>query len=839
MIRHTLPSQPTPVIGREAELADVASRLADSACRLLTIIGPGGVGKTRLAVEAATQARNHFADGTFFVNLQPVEAANFTSALADALPLSLAGREPPSAQLFKYLHDKEILLLLDNFEHLLNKATFLSELLSEAPSVKLLVTSREALNLQQEWLYPLRGLPVPPGPAADDIGKYGAVALFRERARRMRPDFSLDDERRAVVRICRLVEGLPLALELAASWTRTLACTEIADEIERNLDFLSRPLRDVPARHRSMQAVFDQMWALVPEEERRVFRQLSVFRGGFQREAAEEVAGATLSVLSTLVDKCMVRREGCYHVHELLRQFGEEKLQAAPQEAGMVRRRHVEYYTAFLHQRLEAIHSVFQRQAAIEIAEEWDNVRAAWQRAVADGNVEAIHRAAASLHYFCQLRSRFLEGATVLKAAAVRVEQEPPSRERDLVLAELFNHEGWLRIRVGEFERAQQILAQSRALYQELDAIPPPHMGSDSSVPLATIALIHGDSERAVALCESARQAAEARADKQNLAFAHYGLAAARSSQGNYEAAYRHAEQACMIAREAGNRWFLTYPLIEWGNVARAMGNYEEAEQHYRAGYALKEEFEAPEGMAVTLSHLGDVAVQQERYQEATHLFQQSLDLYRDLNDRVGLATCLKGLGQVAHATQELPTATEHFREALQIAAEIQFWPLVCSIIVDVAALLKSLDQPALAIAFLMLIQQHPSSKHETRRRAQRQLEAYESQVDADEFAAAVQQGTKWELERALAKLYSELAATSQEDGTQAEPEQPLVEPLTDRELDVLRLLARGHTNTEIAEELVLALGTVKWYASQIYGKLGVSNRTEAAARARNFNLLS
>ncbi len=834
-----LPPQITSFIGRDEELAGIMERLIDASCRLLTVVGPGGVGKTRLAVEAAVQVADEFADGVHFVDLQAVEPTDFLSAVADALHLSLSGQNPPRAQLLNYLGGKEVLLLLDNFEHLLSKTPFLSEVVRQASGVKLLVTSREALHLQAEWCYPLAGLPVPPRSASGEaVRAYGAVQLFLERVRRVRPNFSLDNERSGVVRICRLVEGLPLALELAASWARTLPCNEIADEIECNLDFLATPLRDVPERHRSMQAVFDQSWALLSEEERTVFKRLSVFRGGFQRAAAEAVAGATLPILSTLVDKSMVRREDRYYVHELLRQFGEEKLQASPDEAEAVRQRHVEYYATFLHDRLEAINSTPQHRVATEIADELENVRAAWQRAVTDGNMDAIHSAASTFFYFCQLRSRFQEGAMALEAAATRIEQQPASRQRDLTLAQLFNHEGWLRIRVGEFDRARRLSEQSRALYGRLDAPPPPYMGGDSSVALAVTALIQGDDEWAVALCESARHAAAARGDKQNLAFAHYGLTAAKSAQGNYEAAYRHAERACALAEAAGNRWFLAYPLIEWGNVARAMDNYDEAEQHYRAGYALKEEFDDPEGMAVALSHLGEIAVLQEHYQEALQLFQQSLDLYADLNDRGGLATSHKGLGQVAHAMQDFPSASTRFRQALQIAAEIQFWPLLCSILVDAAALLGDLGQQALAVALLTLVQQHPSSDHETRNQAQQWLDAYEVEMVTTDFAAAVERGTQWKLDRALATLQTELSAATEDDRALAEPEQPLIEPLTERELDVLRLLAEGYTNPAIAEELVLAVGTVKWYASQIYGKLGVANRTEAAARARELGLL-
>lgn len=839
MTATTLPPQSSPLIGREQELCEVTGRLKNPDCRLLTMVGPGGVGKTHLAVEAASRVGEKFKNGIIFVDLQPVEGPDFITALAESLPLTLSGSKDPRDQVISYLQRKHVLLLLDNFEHLLPQADFLANLLSRSSPSKLFVTSREALQLQDEWLYPLHGLAVPPEPPDRDLTEYSAVHLFAEHAQRLNPDFSLEKEGDGAARICRLVEGLPLALKLAASWTRAVDCSQIADEIQRNLHFLARPLRDMPERHRSIQATFNQTWDKLGEEERRVFQELSLFKGGFHREAAQEIAGANLEILSTLVDKSMLRHEGRYHIHELLRQFGEEKLDRSPGGGEAVCDRYIKYYADFLHQRLEAINGSTQRQAASEIDDEWKNIRSAWQRAVDDRQADAIHRSATTFFLFCQIQSRFLEGADALRAAAARVVQQAPSRDRDLTLATLYNHEGWLRIRVGEFKRAQSILEKSLSLYREHHTAPPSYMGSDSTVPLAITATIQGDPARAIKLCEPALQEAETRHDKHNQAFAHYSLAAAHTSQGEYNTAYDHARQACEAARETGNRWFLAYPLIEWGNAARAMNKFNEAEKHYRESYAIKETFDDPEGMAVALNHLGEIAIQKDRYQEARDHLRRSLDLYRDLNDRGGLARSLQGLGQVAHATGDIPTASRYFRRALEIAAGIQFQPLVFSIVVETAGLLASHDKTDLAVKLLSLTRAHSSSKHESKQHADQLLQTYQTKMPDAAFRAARQQGSDWNLDRALAEIEAELAALFGEVQDTTTQDQPLVEPLTSRELDVLRLIAEGHTNEEISRELVLAVGTVKWYASQIYGKLGVSNRTEAAVRARKLELLS
>lgn len=839
----TFPRPVTPFIGRREEITAIKNLLAEPNCRLITLVGPGGIGKTRLALAVASEAWADYAEGACFVALQAVEENKFLiTGIADALKISLNGPELPETQLLNALGQRELLLVLDNFEQLIpaGGTLLLIDLLERAPNLTLLVTSREVLNLRAEWSYPVQALPVPEE-NEKDIEAFDAVKLFAEHARRARQDFSLVDERQAVIRVCRLVEGSPLAIVLAASWVRTLSCTEIAAEIELNKDFPATSQRDMPSRHHSMQAVFEQSWVQLSKEQQKAFRKLSIFRGSFGREAAATVCGASLGLLSALIDKSLVQREvnRRFAIHELLRQYGAQKLEEHSEEARYTHNLHCTYYTDFLHEQVPNVNGQGQRQAIVEIATEIDNVRAAWQWAVDHAKVREIQRGAGGLFYYCELRSRFMEGVDALKAAANRLEKLESSKLRDLTLAQVLNHLGWLYIRVGDFENAGLVLEKSRSLYTQRDTPPLPFMGTDSTTALAIVALIGGKHERAVELGEEARQANQARNDRQNLSFAHYVLASARLAQGDYAAAYQNAKRACTLANDLGNQWFLAYPLNEWGNVARAMGNFEEAKRHYQASYAIKKEFNDPEGMAVALNHLGEIAFLLHEYQKARQLFHQSLAIYQEINDRGGLATVLKGLGQVAGALNDLPTVIKRFREALQIAADIHYLPLICSIFIEVEILLKQQGEIfTLGVQILALVQRHPSSDYETKVRARLRLKHYQAQMAADEFAKAVGLGERWDLQEAIATLQIQLAALAEQDRNLQKPDQPLVEPLTPREMEVLRHIAAGHTNPEIAKELVISLGTAKWFASQIYGKLGVSNRTEAAARARELNLL-
>lgn len=379
----SLPRSPTTFVGREAELTELAGRLKDPACQLLTVIGPGGSGKTRLALEVA--GRLPFPDGVFFVPLVEVQAPEgVVPSIAGTL--GLTARD--GAGLRGWARDRQVLLVLDNFEHLGPAAPLLSDLLQRAPGLKLLVTSREALHLQAEWLLDLSGLELPGTDSAADIEDSAAVRLFVQSARRAQARFALDEANTAdVVRICRLVSGSPLGIELAAAWVRVQDCATIAREIERDLDFLTSPLRDVPERHRSLRAVFEYSWRLLGPAEQEALRRLAVFRGGFEPEAAREVAGVGAPLLAGLLDRSMLGRTGHtrYELHELLRHFAEEKLAALPEEHEALHTRHVAYY-----QQVVAALPSESTPISPEAWEQWDswkdvdNLRAALEREAAE-----------------------------------------------------------------------------------------------------------------------------------------------------------------------------------------------------------------------------------------------------------------------------------------------------------------------------------------------------------------------------------------------------------------------------------------------------------------------
>ncbi|MCB0212553.1 MAG: tetratricopeptide repeat protein, partial [Anaerolineae bacterium] len=644
--RHNLPPQTTTFVGRERELTNIKKLLLDEAgCRLLNLVGPGGIGKTRLALAAAAQIVEAFPDGAIFVPLAPVsEVADIVPAMAEALRFTFYGSAAPKAQLLDYLSRKKLLLIVDNFEHLVEGADLLSVILSQAPEVTLLATSRERLHLQEEWGYEVQGLHFPAvrsrasrvSDPFEAVDGYSAIELFMQRARQTKANFGPSAEEMADIgRICQLVEGVPLGLELAAPWIRTLSCQEIAIEIERSLDFLSTPLRNVPERHRSLRVVFEQTWGRLSIAEQTVLRQLSVFRGGCTREAAEQVTGATLSVLASLVDKALLRRtnKGRYELHELVRQFAEAQLQTDPEVVNQVQQRHQSYFVAFLETRTAGVKGSKQKATLAEIKADMDNVRLAWRQAVAYRDAEAIERSAECLHIFYTYSSGHYEGQVAFQQAVAAFTNMPDSPKDEVQRQDLI------------------VLDQQENL-----------VGFLLTVQAYFLARISGKQllpEQVIARLLQA-QPGNRRRESVALAF----LSRAISYQGRIADSIPYAELGLTLAVETGDL------LGEWLSLLMLGGPHidsqpAKAEQFLKRALAVCQKSGDPSARGWSCKNLGHVSIELGNYREGAQYVEQAIITFGDLDNIQGLGDAFEGAGKLAIAVGDYTGAIQNFRQSL------------------------------------------------------------------------------------------------------------------------------------------------------------------------------
>jgi LuxR family maltose regulon positive regulatory protein len=464
-----------------------------------------------------------------------------------------------------------------------------------------------------------------------------------------------------------------------------------------------------------------------------------------------------------------------------------------------------------------------QAKTDAEIETEIENVRAAWQTALDDRRIDAIEKIARMFFQFGQLQGRYLELVGVLEPALEILEAQNEPR----LLAQLQVYLAWMLIRLGRVERAALVLEESWSQFEILDITPAGGMGSHPLAPFVILEVVRGNYADAVCMGEKLVQESERFGDLQSLAFANYGLTSAYFNLGDYHKAYHFARQAVTLSGDYGNHWFMAYCLNEWGLVARTIGNYDEAEHHYRASYQIRQGFRDPEGIAVVLNHLGELALLRHDYAQARDLYHESLSIYQTLNDQGGLAITRHGLGEVAAETDKLDQAIHHFSQALAIAASIQFIPRVLLILIDVGRLLlRSGDQIECGVETLSMVLHHPASSQQQRSRA-------EALLDQAQMAASAQLPSLNNLLLDIQIAMEGLAA-----GVEDPAEQRLIEALTERELEILKLLSSGRSNAEIAGHLFIAVGTVKAHTSRIYGKLGVRNRVEAIAKGRELSLL-
>jgi DNA-binding SARP family transcriptional activator/predicted ATPase len=555
-----LPQPLTPFFGREEELNELCSLLRDPHRRLISVLGPGGSGKTRLALQAARAVNADYPDGVYLVPLSSLSTPeSLTPAVASALGFSFqeqgsASVRPPhdqEAQLREYLRDKQLLLLFDSFESVLEGASWLAELLRIATQVKAFVTTRARLNVRGEQLFSLSGMDYPEEGEPLDATQYSAVALFLSGARRAHAGFELSAANSAeVARICRLVEGMPLGILLAAAWVKACTPAEIVSQIEASLDFLSSDWVDVPARKRSLRATLDYSWRLLGEQEQEVFSRLSVLRGVFSNEAAGRVAGAQLGELRVLADKCMLEGigQGLWRIHDLLRQYAAERLAEDEANEWETRDRHSAYYFEKLQDWGEALQGPRQAATLLEIDEQVADLQAAWSWVLSQAEVEYLDAGLQVLGGYYGLRGRNAEARLHYEPALRLLEQLPDTRENRL-------------------RRVDAILKYSYSAWRHQ--------------PAADLAYLAEAEHLLEGLPEP---------DEERLARLHFWMGRAHYAQGTVRQALGYFQQMLPMARQLGNPEMLAIPSSNLAQTLIMQGFLGKAEPMLREAIPLFEE---------------------------------------------------------------------------------------------------------------------------------------------------------------------------------------------------------------------------------------------------------
>ena len=749
-----LPPMHTRFIGRHAELSEVRLLLADPDRRLLSLVGPGGIGKTRLALEAVKDC-SPFADGVVFVPLAPINTVTLLApTIADAAGFTFSGPESPATQLLRYLESKELLLILDNLEHLLSDtlsvvptspdtvpdaAHLLARILGEARRVKVLVTSRERVSLRGEWVVQLVGLPIGQADAPGYARDADAMVLFAERARQVQHDFQITPANRPLVaQICRLLEGMPLGIELAATWVRILSCWEIVAELERGLNFLQASTRDLPERHRSMRAVFEHSWQLLHAEEQQVLRRLAVFRGGFTREAAAAVAGAALAVLAVLVDKSLVRRTGAerYDLHEVVRQGAATHLEHDHREATATRDRHAAYFAALLAERDRLLKSRVQRATVTELTAEIDNVRAAWHWATQRRRLADLRLAIPTLYYFHEIRNWYQEAANLFRQAADTLQttamEAGADEEQRLLLGELLALQGWFAFRYSEFELARELAERSLALLgQQTTAA-----ALSEALPfLWTVRYTGGDYAHAEQLLRLRIQLLRVRGERFAEAGALLHLGTLKQEQGDPQEAYRLLREALVLFRAAGDPVMIARSLALAAGPAHVTGAFDEARELASESLAISRGIDDHFSIGLALHTLGVVAHVEGRYGEARSLLEESVAFSMAISYRWHIPPVLGSLAKTLHAQGAIVEARRALLEALAAAREARSTGHMLEAVLGLAAVFDDQGATGEALTRCLHILNHPESSQQQRAKAERLRSRLEATLPALQVA--------------------------------------------------------------------------------------------------------
>ncbi len=837
----------TSFIGRQDEVQKVQALLTDPNCRLVSLVGPGGIGKSRLSLEIANEAETSFENGWHVIPLQGVTSVEqVVPAIANGVSCELYGRDDTLTQLKRYLAQKETLIVLDNFEHLLGAAHLIVELLDVAKGLKLLVTSREVLNLRAEWVWSVTGLQFPDQLDAEIAESDSAVHLFDRCARRLVPGFSLALEKAHIIRICQLVGGVPLAIELAASWLKSLTCEMIAAEIQRNLDFLSTNMRDMPDRHRSMRAVIDQSWALLTKQEQAVFKQLSVFRGGFTSAASDKISGASRGILGSLVDKSLISHSGGrYHLHELIRQYAQQHLNMEPDRAAQLLDTHAGYYVRFLADRLHNFRST--PTVLDDILAEMDNLLLMWEQVLAgkpfDWLAEAVYCFGGVLNYSVSRH----EGIKRLAPAVEAYRAQGRVSDSIAVYAALLTTKSLCHASLMQVTEAIELLEECQSLVEQYDFHPQSYARSDPLIQLGIAHLYRGDFEKALAYGYRAAANGERYNDLPNTGIANQLLGMTYLALGQLDEAMQFGQTALTHAKQTGNLADSAYSCDHLGDTAMLLGDPAAAEGYYQDAYRYRQQINELMNLPLSMSLIGKAKLAQSQYVEAADWLAQSLAIYTSYNDtgnlivpKSQLATCYAYMGEVERAR-------DVFIEAIHAAEHSRVVPLSLLLIAHVGEFFIHLGDVDKGVELLSTATHHPmfNRGRDMVIDVEKWLLHIQKTMPVERYHAALQAGRESDLETTLRNLVTGLNTAiiktvsvrrfgSEQHALYAKG----IEPLSERELEVLKLISQGMTNQDIAEALTVTVGTVKAHTHNIYTKLGVKNRTQALKIAQDNQLI-
>jgi predicted ATPase/DNA-binding NarL/FixJ family response regulator len=878
--QNKLPLQSTRFVGREEEIREVTDLLCDVECQLLTLVGPGGIGKTRLGIEVAQRLLSEFPDGAYVVSLSPFETVDhIITAIARAINFEFHGKRGLSQQLLRFLQDKQMLLILDSFEHLLDATEPVINIVGAAPKMTILVTSREALNLRSEWVYQVTGMRFPD--EADSVeanlDDYGAVQLFAQHARRVQQTFSMEESCACVVQICRLVEGLPLGIELAAGWLRSLSCDDIASEIRRNKDFLATDQPDVSERHRSIRAVFRQSWDMLSSEEQSVYSKLSIFHRGFTQQAAQAVTGTSLLTLSALVDKSLVKTilPGRYTLHQMLRQYAREQLEKTG-EIDVTRDSHSKHYLERLAGYEPDLKGRDQVQALNAIALDFENMRRAWKWAVSRRDFDAVNRALAPLSSFCGTRVYYKQGMALFQYA--REELAPKSNEEPhLVWARALIYWTEFDVKREQIERALEIAKRENAAIEIAECY----------TIFGRMASYEGDYATTVNWLQRSLELVQSTGDQFRITRVMLGLGSAYVQLGQHESHLQLTRQALALARQTGDQEGVAEGLTELAEHAFLLGQYEEAEQTCAEVIVLSDEIGHPSLVAWAATTQGLCSLLLGENEQAATLINDGLDISNRLGFPIPIGWAKTALAWIActhgdHTqgqvlVEEALTLLPDYRPDLKVLAStvlalasigLEDWatarthnlyalqnmlairipgPLILGLATGALLIAQNadkVDEKTHVVEMLGLVSNHPAAPQAYLKQSALLIQlknTLKEALGAQRFDAAWERGEALDLD-ALAQAMQELLKLPPEDlqaiSAIQSANQVLIDPLTERELEILQHISGGSSNREIAERLYVGVSTVKSHINHIYRKLDVQNRAQAIARADELKLV-